>query len=461
MNRALSRRAFLQRGLAWGLTGAGCGALLVACRGRRGDMTTPGLPAALFLPGFPAATYAASDEFPPVIFLHGNGNASSLWLTAAWRFAANGWPTSRLVALDFPDPTARDDDAVPQAGRSGTADQRAQLVAAIATVLARTNARRVVLIGSSRGGNAIRNALKYGGAAPQVSHAILCGTPNHGAYARPGDGNEFNGAGPFLQGLNAGSEVVPGVAFLTIRSDTNDLYAQPPPAGVGYDSPALAGATNVVVPGLDHNETATSERAFAAMYRFLTGHLPASGIVPETASTLNGRVTGYQDGAPTNRGVAGVTVTVYEVDPATGERRGPARLTRTTGPDGAWGPFTTRPDAHHEFVVAAPGEPVRHIFRSPFPRSSPYIGLRLTPQAALADQSLVIFTRPRGYVATGRDVHLLDGQPVPGVRPGLPIAGAFTVPIPGPERAVPTSLNGEALTVRTFHDAVTYAEFHY
>ena len=36
---------------------------------------------------------------------------------------------------------------------------------------------------------------------------------------------EFNGRGPFLRGLNEGeSEVTPGTAFLTLRSDGIDKY---------------------------------------------------------------------------------------------------------------------------------------------------------------------------------------------------------------------------------------------
>ncbi len=231
----------------------------------------------------------------------------------------------------------------------------------------------MVLIGSSRGGNAIRNALKHGGVAPRVSHAILGGTPSHGAYLSDNDCNEFNGLGPVLRDLNSGGEVVSGVAYLTIRSDTNALYAQP--GGAGYDGPALAGATNVVIPDLDHNETATSARAFAAMLRFLTGE-EATGTIPEEERvTLNGRVTGFLGAVPTNLGVAGVAVTVYALDPATGARRGDPLLARTTGSDGVWGPLTTDARTPLEFAVAAPGEPARHTFRAPFPRSSASVGL--------------------------------------------------------------------------------------
>ena len=135
---------------------------------------------------------------------------------------------------------------------------------------------------------------------------------------------------------------------------------------------------------------------------------------------------------PTNLPVAGVVVSISEVDPTTGARLGVPVHQMTTGADGAWGTLTGKPTASYEFVVQQPGGPVRHIFRSPFPRSSSVVSIRLTDDAPLANQGLVIFTRPRGYVATGRDTHLLDGAPVPGVKPGVPTDSAFKVPITGP-----------------------------
>ena len=41
-----------------------------------------------------------------------------------------------------------------------------------------------------------------------MATAILGGTPNHGVYAWPENPlNEFNGAGPFLKGLNEGQRI--------------------------------------------------------------------------------------------------------------------------------------------------------------------------------------------------------------------------------------------------------------
>ena len=157
---------------------------------------------------------------------------------------------------------------MPQPNRSSTEDQRRELGEAIKELKRRTGAARVALVGNSRGGNSIRNYIKNGGGA-DVSHAVLCGVPNHGVYDwDDGLGNEFNGRGPFLRGLNEGeSEVTPGTAFLTLRSDGIDKYAQADgrfigkpgtPTGVTVEGPALKGATNLVLGAVDHRETAYS-----------------------------------------------------------------------------------------------------------------------------------------------------------------------------------------------------------
>ncbi len=444
----LSRRALVRGGAMAGLAGAALPPFLAARAG-----------------AFAAGTGDTADGPPPILFVHGNGDSAALWITTLWRFESNGYPRERLFTLDYPYPTARDDDDVPQPGRSGTEEQRGQLAARVEELLAQTGAPRLILIGNSRGANSIRNFVKNGGAG-RVSHVVLGGGVNHGVYAMPGNNSEFNGAGRFLQALKAGDEVVPGVATMTIRSDRSDKFAQPTlasggPSGIGYDAPALRGATNVVIEGIDHRETAFGPRAFAAMFRFLSGRDGTPEIAPEAAVQLSGLVTGYENRVPTNLGVAGVDVTIYETDPDTGVRLGEAVYWATTGEGGAWGPFEGQPTARYEFVVEQPGGPVRHFFRSPFPRSSSVVSMRLFEDAPAPDGGVVIFTRPRGYIATGRDMHLLDGVPVSGVKGGVPTDATFRVPLGGPERGVVASLNGETLAVRTIPGAVVYAEFHY
>jgi len=405
---------------------------------------------------------------PPILFVHGNGDSSALWITTIWRFESNGYPRDRLFAIDFLSPQARDDDAVAQVNRTSTDEEKTQLAAKVDQVLAATRASKLVLVANSRGANTVRNYLKNGGGAAKVGWTVLGSGVNHGVYSTPGGPNsEFNGAATFMKQLNEGSEVVAGVKYLTIRSDKLDKYAQPElapgrPSGITYEAPALQGATNVVIPGADHRETAFGAAAFAQMYQFLTGRTAKPDIAVEANVHLTGYVGGYENKAATNRGVAGVKVSVFEVDGSTGARKGAAVLSQTTGADGSWGTLNGKATAYYEFVLEAPGQPLRHVFRSPFPRSSDHVGFRLFEDApAPAGKALVIFTRPRGYIADGRDKHLLDGKPVPGVAPGIPTASSFKVELGGAERAVPVALNGETMTVRSIPGEVVYAEFHY
>ena len=436
------------------------------------------------------ATGPSTGVPPPIVFVHGNGDTAALWTTTLWRFESNGWPRERLHAIDVPYPEARSDDAKAQEGRSSAAENMQHLASEVDKVLKATGASQVVLVANSRGGNAVRDYIANGGGAAKVSHAILGGTPNHGVWAdlNRAPGNEFNGAGPFLTKLNApkgpaGDEVTPGVKWMTIRSDNNDKYAQPDgvwigtkgtPTNVAFDGPALKGAENVVIAGIDHHETAFSAKAFEAMFRFITGKPPVSlGVAPEARVVLDGKVSGYgvgnlQGTAPSNLPLVGATVEVYATSATTGERLGAAVHRKTVGTDGNWGPYTADSQARYEFVIAAPGYAMTHIYRSPFPRSSNIVNLR-AERLADADKSaasVVTLTRPRGYFGLPRDQISLDGQsPPPGVPQGT--AGVSTSKLKladGAGRAVAGEFNGERIVGRAWpaaNNEVVLLELHY
>ena len=424
------------------------------------------------------------DESPPVVFVHGNGDTAALWTTTIWRFETNGWPRERLFAVDLPYPAARSDDTKPQAGRSSAAENGAHLAAEVKRVLRLTHAPKVVLVGNSRGGNAIRYYIRDLGGAAVVSHAILGGTPNHGVWKTPEflPNNEFNGDGPFLRALNSpqgpnGLEVTPGVAFLTVRSDRNDKFAQPDGRWVGKpqmqthvtaDGPELKGAKNVVLDGIDHRETSFGARAFAEDWRFLAGASPRTvGIAPEERIVLDGRITGYLGNDPTNLPLEGAKLEIYETWPQTGERVGSAVHTKKVGEDGEWGPFEAKAGMQYEFVITAPGYAITHIYRSPFPRSSSVVHLR---PARIADadrdaSSVVTMTRPRGYFGLGRDAMSLDGKPPAGLQPGVPGVSAAKVKLhEDAPRAVIAEFNGERIVARSWplkENHAVLAEFHY
>ena len=425
------------------------------------------LGAAALAPLLPRFARAQEGALPPILFVHGNGDHSALWMTTLWRFESNGWPRDRLRALDFTDPLARDDDAVPQPMRSSSDDAWRELAAEVAALRGRTGAARVALVGNSRGGYPIRNHVQLHDGGAEVSHAVTCGTPNNGIYAwEQGSGREFNARSALLRALNGGeSQVVAGTEFLALRSDSNDLYAQPDgrfagrpgvPTGVGYDSPALRGATNIVLPGVDHRETAYSARAFREMFRFIAGREPDRlSVVPEARPVLDGRVTGTPGGVQTNRPVAGAVVEVFRVSPENGERMGEAIHRHTTGEDGRWGPVTVAPDWSLEIVVAAPGHPVTHSYRSPFPRSSDVVNLRPAAPPAAADRdagAVVRFNRPRGYFGIPRDVVLLDGKEPSDLPRGVAAGATAVARLPAAEigRPVAGVFNKERLVARAW-----------
>ena len=184
---------------------------------------------ALSLAAFTSPVLAQTTDLPPILFVHGNGDHAALWQTLVWRFESNGYDRAKLFAFNFTDPTARDDDTKEQLGRSSSADQARELSAQIEQVLAQARAPKVALVGSSRGGYAIRTVLTQDGMADKVSHAVLCGTPNHGVFAFDAlIGSEFNGRGAFLARLNSlPDEITAGPKWLTLRSDGLDKYAQP------------------------------------------------------------------------------------------------------------------------------------------------------------------------------------------------------------------------------------------
>lgn len=430
----------------------------------------------------PAAAGAADGGGPlPIVFVHGNGDSKAIWTTVVWRFESNGYPRHRLFALELKRPTATAVYDVPQPGRSTAKDARDQLAAFVRAVRARTGAAKVALVGNSRGANTIRNYLETGGGAAVTAKVVLGGGVNDGVvnssrFPLVASGSEFNGRSAFLRRLNAGpDDVVPGVPFLTLRSDRFDKFAQPDgrflglpgvPTGIGFDAPALRGAINLVLPGADHREVSFGVKAFERTYRFVTGRAPArTAIRPERRAVLSGTVTGVVGGVLyDNLGVAGAPLRVFAVDGRTGRRLGAPLLAATTRAAGAWGPLAVAPNAFHEFELKVPGQPVTHIYRSPFPRGSSLVTLRPALAAdAAAGTGTVIMVRPRGYFGVQDKVRL--GGVVPSGLPADPVPNVAALrlepPVP-PGRAVWARFGVERIAARSpAAGEVSFAEFHY
>jgi triacylglycerol lipase len=324
----------------------------------------------------------------------------------------------------------------------------------------------VAFVANSRGSTIVRNFLKNGGGDLVTSHAVLGGGVNHGAYdvwfLFPT--SEFNGSSPFLQQLNEGpTETVPGVDFLTLRSDFFDKYAQPDsrfllppsfpviPTGVGFNAPALKGARNVVLPGVDHREASTSLRAFQEAFTFITGAAPQrASIVEEDRPVLAGTITGITADVYNNKPVADARLQIFAVDRTTGERQGDALYQTQTGKDGAWGPFTADSDASYEFVLQIDGLPVTHIYRSPFLRSSEIVHLRPAfPVGSEEGGSVIILNRLSGYFGV-EDTVLLDSVRPPLSTDKVPNEVETTVRVPLPQATHLARFNREQIALQNW-----------
>jgi triacylglycerol lipase len=431
----------------------------------------------------------SSPKLPPILFVHGNGDTAGIWQTTLWRFESSGWAPNQLHALDMPFPLARDDDNVAQEGRSSTQDQANYLAAEVKAFLQRTGASKVVLVANSRGGNAVRNYIQNKGGAEFVSHAILSGVPNHGIWLNTGPNprlpnSEFNGSSAFIKQLNEpknaiGDEVIGPVNWLTIRSDNNDKFAQPDglwigqkgvATGIGFDAPALKGATNVVLASRDHREVAFHHQAFKAMYEFiLKKPAPATEFVSEPNPVLNGKIAqlGIEGRGEfqTNNALVGALLEVYAVD-SQGVRQGEPKHRKVVGSDGMWGPFTASNQQAYEFVVTAQGYAITHFYRAPFVRSSSVVNMR-PARIAAADKaagSVLIFNRSRGYFGLGRDEMQFDGKSPNGIVAGVAGASASKLLLTSePMRSVSASFNGEKITAKAWPAAenrIVYLDLH-
>jgi len=264
-----------------------------------------------------------------------------------------------------------------------------------------------------------------------------------------GLGGEFNGRGPFLRGLNEGeSEVTPGTAFLTLRSDGMDKYAQadgrfgrqaghadrglPRTARHSRAPPIWCSAP------LDHRETAYHPRAFREIYKFIAGREPERiAIVPEAEVRLSGLVTARPEAFKPIARVAGAAVEIFRVSPDSGERIGGAIHSSQTGADGRWGPAQVDSSWYLEMILIAPGSTTTHFYRSPFPRSSDVVHLRSARAVAPPKpQARWSSCRGRAGISACPAMVLLDGKEPTDVKAGVPTDSITTARLAEAGRAV-------------------------
>jgi triacylglycerol lipase len=206
------------------------------------DLLTPLLVSpGIDLPGVNRECRPTAEHPYPVVLLHGiTGDRTISWPVLGPALARDGYC---VFAVDY--------------GQRGTQpmEQSAPGIAAfVDAVLAATGATKVAIVGYSEGGLIARYYLRFLGGVSKVSELVGIAPPNHGtshplfpllaattgctvcAEAVPGSA--------FLQRLNDGGEVLPGIDYTVIATSHDDLVI--PYRTAMLDGPAEQ-VTNVVL----------------------------------------------------------------------------------------------------------------------------------------------------------------------------------------------------------------------
>ena len=330
----------------------------------------------------PTAAYAGNNapfnpEPPPgvgpIIFVHGGAGSAQQFDSQAMRFASNGWPVDLLFAFEYDSTFAT--QSFPAV--------IARLNVFVDGVLAQTGADQVYLMGHSLGTFVSQVYLSVPFYAAKVAKYV----------------NIDGGTASALPG---------GVPTLAIWAELAGSGAVNPPR-------AIVGATNVLLPGQFHVQSATSAEAFAAMFEFFTGEPPATTDilpVPPGQVRLAGRAVFF----PANMGVGDATVEIWEVDDTTGARKydepvATCSLSGTGYYDGVWGPVKVNGLKHYEMVLLREGFRPHHFYFEPFMRSNYFVRLLTSPPGGIGEymdrsdyHSNIVITRQNDW----RDEDVLE-----------------------------------------------------
>jgi pimeloyl-ACP methyl ester carboxylesterase len=264
----------------------------------------------------------------PIIFVHGGEGSGAQFASQKMRFTENGYRDDYVQVFEYDSTFATE----------SMADVQTKLDQMIAQVKQETGKSQVDLIGHSLG--------------TEVDQTYLDSSPAHAANVA----HYVNVDGQTATSPPGG---VPTLALW---------------AGRGTPGRTIGGAINVTIPDATHVQTATSPLSFAQMFKFFTGHRPATtDIVPQHGRiTIAGRALLF----PQNVGVpAGATLTIWKVSGRTGQRIGKHPVaTPTLASDGSWGPVSIQSGKHYEFALSQSGE-VEHFYREPFRRSDDLVRL--------------------------------------------------------------------------------------
>ena len=214
--------------------------------------------------GIVAAAYPPAPQPPartsvPVLLVPGWFDTDRELAALRIRLSAAGW--SHVETLGFADPTG------------SNREHAAEIDSAVAEILARTAAVEVDIVAHSMGGLATRWYLKTRPSAP-VRKIVFLASPHRGTLSAVlawGDGSEeMLPTSAFLDSLNAGPALPPGVSALTIRTPV-DMHIFP------AESATLPGVPDRTVCCPTHAGMLRDEEVFHLVTDFLEDVEQASG----------------------------------------------------------------------------------------------------------------------------------------------------------------------------------------
>lgn len=186
-----------------------------------------------------AGTSDAGFTIDGIVFVHGINGSKNDWTPMIDRFVADGWPMNRLVANTYQDP------------RFGCNDSNATQLQTWVNQLHQAGAQHVAVVAHSMGGLSSRYYLKDLMGTQNVEVFTTLGTMHHGLSTPCLNPlpvcvwQQLCQTGMFITDLNAPPATPGPTKWTSIFSDSDDT--------VPMMSSQLMGATNILVPGLEHD----------------------------------------------------------------------------------------------------------------------------------------------------------------------------------------------------------------
>ncbi len=205
-----------------------------------------GFELAPFDAGLPLVVDAGQGVPDPILFVHGINGSAADWNVMIDHLIADGWPPERMMARTFSDP------------KWGCNTDNAEMVLTWANeLMATTHSTRIDLVVHSMGTLSSRRYLKALGGSAVVNTFVSLGGMNHG-ISSPCLGatsspvavcvwKELCQSMPYIAQLNAPPSTPGPAVWVTIAGAADTT--------VPNASTNLAGAENIVIPGVTHSGT--------------------------------------------------------------------------------------------------------------------------------------------------------------------------------------------------------------